>query len=112
MSPRCAASATTARGWQVEKRYVKCQSCQAISVLDPARQAQRCEFCGSAQLVPYEQSKASFRPESLLPFKVSEDQARDGIRAWYGKLWLAPNALEAPGAHRHRQGRIPAVLDL
>ena len=58
-----------ARGWQVEKRYVKCQSCQAISVLDPARQAQRCEFCGSAQLVPYEQSKASFRPESLLPFK-------------------------------------------
>ena len=51
-----------ARGWQIEKRYVKCQSCQAISVLDPARQAQRCEFCGSAQLVPYEQSKGSFRP--------------------------------------------------
>src|SRR5690349_11021418 len=43
------------RGWQAEKRYVKCQSCQAISVLDPQRQAQRCEFCGSAQLVPYEQ---------------------------------------------------------
>ena len=82
------------RGWQIEKRYVKCQSCQAISVLDPARQAQRCEFCGSAQLVPYEQSKESFRPESLLPFKVSEDQARDGIRAWYSKLWLAPNALK------------------
>jgi len=83
-----------ARGWQIEKRYVKCQSCQAISVLDPARQAQRCDFCGSAQLVPYEQSKASFRPESLLPFRISEDKARDGIRAWYGKLWLAPNALK------------------
>jgi len=83
-----------ARGWQAEKRYVKCQSCQAISVLDPARQAQRCEFCGSAQLVPYAQSKESFRPESLLPFKVAEDQARDRIRAWYGKLWLAPNALK------------------
>ena len=26
------------RGWQAEKRYVKCQSCQAISVLDPQRQ--------------------------------------------------------------------------
>jgi Zn finger protein HypA/HybF involved in hydrogenase expression len=35
------------RGWQTEKRYVKCQSCQAISVLDPQRQAQRCEFCSS-----------------------------------------------------------------
>jgi DNA-directed RNA polymerase subunit RPC12/RpoP len=83
-----------ARGWKIEKRYVKCQSCQAISVLDPARQAQRCEFCGSAQLVPYEQNKESFRPESVLPFKVAEDQARDGIRAWYAKLWLAPNALK------------------
>ncbi len=82
------------RGWQTEKRYVKCQSCQAISVLDPKRQAQRCEFCGSAQLVAYEQTKDAFRPESVLPFKVPEDKARDGIRSWYGKLWLAPNALK------------------
>jgi hypothetical protein len=83
-----------ARGWKIEKRYVKCASCQAISVLDPSRQAQRCEFCGSAQLVPYEQNKESFRPESVLPFRVPEDKARDGIRAWYGRLWLAPNALK------------------
>jgi hypothetical protein len=82
------------RGWQTEKRYVKCQSCQAISVLDPQRQAQRCDFCGSAQLIPYEQTKDAFRPESLLPFKVTEDKARDGIRAWYGRLWLAPNKLK------------------
>ena len=82
------------RGWQAEKRYVRCQSCRAISVLDPQRQAQRCEFCGSAQLVPYEQTKDAFRPESVLPFRVSEDRARDGIRAWYSKLWLAPSALK------------------
>ncbi len=82
------------RGWQTEKRYVKCQSCQAISVLDPQRQAQRCDFCGSAQLIPYEQTKDAFRPESLLPFKVTEDKARDGIRTWYGRLWLAPNKLK------------------
>jgi hypothetical protein len=82
------------RGWQAEKRQVKCQSCQAISVLDPKRQAQNCEFCGSAQLVPYEETKPAFRPESVLPFTVSEPNARDRIRAWYGKLWLAPNALK------------------
>ena len=83
-----------ARGWQAEKRQVKCQSCNAISVFDPARQAQNCEFCGSAQLVPYEEAKPAFRPESVLPFVVSEPQARDRIRQWYGKLWLAPNALK------------------
>jgi ribosomal protein S27E len=82
------------RGWRVEKRYVKCGSCQAISVLDASRQAQRCEFCGSAQLVPYDQVKDAFRPESVLPFAISEDKARDGIRSWYGRLWLAPNKLK------------------
>jgi len=83
-----------ARGWQAEKRQVKCQSCNAISVLDPSRQAQNCEFCGSAQLVPYAETKPAFRPESVLPFKLPESAARDAIRAWYGKLWLAPSALK------------------
>ena len=82
-----------ARGWQSDRRQVKCRSCNAISVLDPTRQAQNCEFCGSAQLVPYEETKPAFRPESVLPFKISESAARDRIRAWYGKLWLAPSVL-------------------
>ncbi len=82
-----------ARGWRAEKRQVKCRSCNAISVLDPSRQAQNCEFCGSAQLVAYDEAKPAFRPESMLPFKIGEADARTRIRAWYGRLWLAPSAL-------------------
>lgn len=82
-----------ARGWQAEKLQVRCQSCRAISVLDPDKIGQRCDFCGSAQLVPYTEVKDAFRPESLLPLKISESQARDRIRAWYHRQWLAPNAL-------------------
>ena len=81
-------------GWALAKRSVRCQSCRAISVLDPNRQAQNCEFCGSAQLVPYEETEETFRPESVLPFKVPLTEARDRIRRWYGKLWLAPGALK------------------
>ena len=82
------------RGWQTEKTSVKCQSCQAISVFDPARVSQRCDFCGSTALVPYEEVKAAFRPESVLPMKVSETQVRDSIRRWYGSRWFAPNQLK------------------
>jgi hypothetical protein len=84
-----------ARGWQAEKITVRCQSCQAISVFDPGKIGQRCEFCGSTELVPYAQVKDAFRPESLLPLKISESQARDLIRVWYQRQWLAPNALNA-----------------
>jgi hypothetical protein len=83
-----------ARGWRADTRQVRCQSCNAISVLDPSRQGQTCAFCGSAQLVPYEETKPAFRPESVLPFRRAETDARDGIRAWYGRLWLAPGALK------------------
>jgi Zn finger protein HypA/HybF involved in hydrogenase expression len=81
------------RGWQADKVSVKCQSCQAISVFDPSRVGQRCEFCGSSQLVPYEQVKEPFSPESLLAFAIEESKARDLLRAWYGRQWLAPNNL-------------------
>jgi hypothetical protein len=84
-----------ARGWQAAKISVRCQSCHAISVFDPAQIGRRCDFCGSAALVPYEQVEEPFRPESLLPLKISESQARDTIRAWYGRQWLAPNLFGA-----------------
>src|ERR1041385_3923184 len=71
------------RGWQAKKTSVKCQSCQAISVFDPERVGQRCAFCGSGALVPYEEIKEAFRPESLLPMKISETQVRDSNRRWY-----------------------------
>jgi hypothetical protein len=82
------------RGWQAKKISVRCQSCQAISVFDPERVGQRCDFCGSTELVPYEEIKESFRPESLLPLKISETEVRDSIRRWYGSRWFAPNALK------------------
>lgn len=83
------------RGWKADKISVKCQSCQAISVLDPGRVAQRCEFCGSAQIVPYEQVKPPVSPESLLPFTVEETRVRDSIRQWYSSRWFAPNRLKS-----------------
>ena len=83
----------SARGWEARKTSVRCQSCQAITVMDAETVGHRCDFCGSSQLVPYEQVKDAFRPESLLPLKVSEPQARALIRAWYRRQWLAPSAL-------------------
>ena len=84
----------TQRGWRAQRQSVKCQSCHAISVFESARQSQGCEFCGATALVPYEEVKESFSPESLLPMKVSASQARELIKKWYGSRWFAPNKLK------------------
>ena len=81
------------RGWQAQKTQVRCQNCNAISVFDPEKIGKRCDFCGSSSLVPYEDVKEAFSPESLLAFKMAESQVRDSIRAWYGSRWFAPSAL-------------------
>jgi hypothetical protein len=81
------------RGWLEERRSVQCQSCKAVSVFDPQRVGQNCDFCGSPKLIPYEEIKAPIRPQSLLPFKVSESDVREQIRHWYASKWLAPNSL-------------------
>jgi len=83
------------RGWKAQKISVRCQSCQAISVFDPDKVADRCEFCGSAQIVPYEQVKPPISPESLLPFKIDQSVVRDSIRQWYRSRWFAPNRLKS-----------------
>lgn len=82
------------RGWRATKTQVRCQHCNAISVFDPEKVSQRCDFCGSTALVPYEQMDDPISPESLLPMKVAETQIRDTIRNWYASRWFAPNALK------------------
>jgi Zn finger protein HypA/HybF involved in hydrogenase expression len=81
------------QGWNTERKTVKCQSCQAISVFDPTRVAQRCDFCGSPSLIAQDDIKAPVRPEAVLPFVVPDTKVRESIRQWYGSHWFAPNAL-------------------
>jgi hypothetical protein len=82
------------RGWETERRSVQCQSCKAVSVFDPARVGQNCDFCGSPKLVAYDEIRAPIRPSSLLPFKVSEPAVREQIRRWYAGRWFAPSTLK------------------
>ena len=82
------------RGYGIETVTVKCQSCHAISVFPAGRAAQRCEFCGSPSIAPYQETKDPISPESLLPVKLSEGQVRDIIKQWYASRWFAPNRLK------------------
>jgi hypothetical protein len=80
--------------WLAERRRVQCQSCRAVMVFEAERAGQNCEFCGSPALLPYDEREAPVRPESLLPFKVDASVARETVREWWGRQWLAPNRLK------------------
>lgn len=82
------------RGWKAERKTVRCQSCQALSVFDAARVAQNCDFCGSPALLAVDDIRAPIRPGSLLPFKISQSRVREDIRRWYGSNFWARGDLK------------------
>jgi ribosomal protein S27E len=85
----------TGRGWGEARREVQCQSCQAISVFVDGKVAKRCDFCGSPSIIDHSSGQDAITPQSLLPFRISDGQIRDRIRAWYGSRWFAPNRLKS-----------------
>ena len=82
------------KGWDTARRSVQCQSCKAVMVFDAAKVGKNCEFCGSPALVDYEEIEAPIRPQSLLPFKISQNDVRDRMKNWYSGRWFAPNAFK------------------
>jgi ribosomal protein S27E len=83
------------RGYGAETVKVKCQSCNAISVFEPSRVAQRCDFCGSPSIVPYQETRDAISPETLLPVKLDAGRVRDIVKQWVGSRWFAPDALKS-----------------
>jgi hypothetical protein len=81
------------RGYGAETIKVKCQSCNAISVFESSRVAQRCDFCGSPSIAPYQETRDAITPETLLPVKLDASQVRDIVKSWVRSRWFAPNAL-------------------
>jgi hypothetical protein len=83
------------RGYGIDAIKVKCQSCNAISVFERSRVAQRCDFCGSPSVVSYQETRDVITPESVLPVKLDAPKVRDLIKVWVRSRWFAPNALRS-----------------
>jgi LSD1 subclass zinc finger protein len=79
-----------------ETVVVKCTNCGAETTLKPDVTADLCPFCGSG-IVATGSSKKAIRPQGLLPFKITQNQAAELFRAWVRSLWFAPNDLKSCG---------------
>ncbi|MEL6977443.1 MAG: TFIIB-type zinc finger domain-containing protein [Pseudomonadota bacterium] len=75
-------------------RISRCRSCGAATSLPDRRTATNCAFC-AAPLVTDPEEHRGFRPRALLPFLISESEARDALRRWLAGRWFAPGDLAA-----------------
>ena len=79
------------RDWGAEAdglRVYSCPSCGAELICDQSTAATACPYCGNPAIVPGQYSGAQ-RPDSILPFRLSKDDAVQALRAHYkGKPFL------------------------
>lgn len=75
-----------------EHRVLRCTNCGAEIEVRGPEHASRCPFCATA-VVTDTGSRRHIKPQGVLPFELTEAEARDALGRWLGALWFAPNGL-------------------
>lgn len=75
-----------------ELRTVSCENCGAHVEFEANTHAAECPFCATPVVTDTGVDR-QIKPKALLPFGLSERDARKNMTDWLGKLWFAPNGL-------------------
>ncbi|HOZ32781.1 MAG TPA: primosomal protein N' (replication factor Y) - superfamily II helicase [Tabrizicola sp.] len=81
-----------AGGDMVEVRTTTCPSCGAQVEITGATHATECPFCATPVVLDTGTTR-QIKPQALVPFVLTEPQARKAMVAWMGSLWFAPGTL-------------------
>ncbi|WP_424932030.1 primosomal protein N' (replication factor Y) - superfamily II helicase [Amaricoccus macauensis] len=76
-----------------ETRTARCGSCGAEVEFAAGVHAETCPFCASP-LVTDTGANRHIKPQGQLPFLIAEEEARQALRKWLGRLWFAPSDLK------------------
>lgn len=86
-------------------RVYLCQSCGAELIADETTTATECAYCGSP-IILSDNLSGGVRPEFVLPFNISEEQARKMFSDYFHGKRLIPNVFE------HSRNRISEIRRL
>jgi hypothetical protein len=73
-------------------RATTCPNCGAVVEFLGASHAANCPYCATPVVVDTG-ARRHIKPQALLPFALTENQARSALAKWLGSLWFAPNNL-------------------
>ncbi|MBQ9885274.1 MAG: hypothetical protein IJM37_00220 [Lachnospiraceae bacterium] len=72
-------------------RAYGCSTCGAELIMEENTVAMRCPYCGSQTIVPA-QFEGAIRPDYIIPFKYTKQQAEEKYRSYYSKKKLLPGS--------------------
>jgi DNA-directed RNA polymerase subunit RPC12/RpoP len=76
----------------VDMRTTSCPNCGAQVEITGATHATECPFCATPVVLDTG-TQRQIKPQAVLPFVLTEAEARKAMIAWMGSLWFAPGTL-------------------
>jgi hypothetical protein len=80
--PRLGDRPDNGRDWQPRQTHLRCRSCQSVMACDERVVGRVCDACGTPALVPSDATGAPVLPSGVLPFRLSDVDARARLAAW------------------------------
>ena len=80
-------------GWDGEACAYKCDSCYAVTVFPKGEIAGKCPFCGASNVLSL-QDMAGVKPNAVVPFALTRDEAKVYYKKWIRKRLYAPRKLK------------------
>ena len=75
-------------------RTLSCPNCGAKVEITSDRHASTCPFCATPVVTDTGTTRL-IKPQGVLPFVITETQAKAALEDWLGGLWFAPSGLTA-----------------
>lgn len=82
-----------ARSEWKETKVTRCDNCGGKEVLDKRDITKSCSFCGSAKVVVLSEL-AGIKPDSVIPFQITKENASQRFIRWIKSRLYAPNSLK------------------
>lgn len=77
--------------WEERGRVtLTCPSCGAETLMSAAAMTATCPFCGANYVTEPQEGKEVIQPETMIPFRVSEGDARSAFAKWVRRRFFAP----------------------
>lgn len=86
-----------------ETKSFKCRSCGAVSVLNDYQTASVCPFCNTPNVMEL-CDLPGIKPNAILPFSVSKEDALNSYKKWISSKALAPNDLKKKAEKQNVSG--------
>ena len=75
-------------------RVTSCPNCAAQVEFSSETHALECPFCATPVVADTGESR-HIKPKGVVPFELEERAAHEAMSSWLGRLWFAPNGLQA-----------------